>query len=59
MEIKAILEKPYSEEERIDFIVTQNHKNNYNIIETETALEAWGSDETEELEQAKQLEKYK
>lgn len=55
MEIKAILEKPYSETERIDFIVTQNHKNGYDIKETETALEAWGPDETEELEQAKQL----
>ena len=42
MEIKAELLKPYTENERMDFIVEQNHKNGYEIKETETSLEAWG-----------------
>ena len=50
MEIKAELLKPYTENERIDFIVQQNHKNGFEIRETETALEAWGY--TEEEKQA-------
>lgn len=58
MEIKATLEKPYTDKQRIDFIVTENHKNGYEIRETETALEAWGLDDTEKLEQARQA-KYK
>lgn len=51
MEIKAILEKPYTEEERIEFIVEQNHKNGYEVKETETALEAWGYTEEEKEQQ--------
>lgn len=50
MEIKAKLIKPYTENERINFIVEQNHRLGYEIRETETALEAWGYT-TEELEQ--------
>lgn len=50
MEIKAQLLQPFNEEEKIDFIVEQNHNNGYEIRETETALEAWGYT-TEELEQ--------
>lgn len=50
MEIKAELIKPYTEEQRLDFIVTENHRNGYEIRETETALEAWGYTE-EELEE--------
>lgn len=42
MEIKAKLNKPYSDFERMDFIVEQNHINGYEIRETEEALEAWG-----------------
>lgn len=41
MEIKATLNKPFTEEERMDFIVEYNHKLGYEIRETETALEAW------------------
>lgn len=41
MEIKATLNKPFTEEERMDFIVEYNHKLGYEIHETETALEAW------------------
>ena len=51
MEIKAELIKPYTEDERINFIVTQNHNNGYEIKETETALEAWGYTEEEKAEQ--------
>lgn len=42
MEIKAILNKPYSDKQRADFIVENNHNKGYDIKETETALEAWG-----------------
>ena len=42
MEIKATLNKPFTEEERMNFIVEYNHKLGYEIRETETALEAWG-----------------
>lgn len=53
MEIKSTLEKPYTDEERLSFIVQQNHRNGYEIRETETALEAWGYTE-EEREQQEQ-----
>lgn len=51
MEIKAELIKPYTENQKMDFIVEQNHKNGYEIRETETALEAWGYSEEEIQEQ--------
>lgn len=54
MEIKATLNKPYTEDQRIDFIVEQNHKNGYEIKETEFALEAWGYTEEEKQEQERQ-----
>lgn len=54
MEIKNTLNKPYTENQRMDFIVTNNHQQGYEIRETETALEAWGLDSTEQLKQAKQ-----
>ncbi len=47
MEIKAELKQPYTENERMDFIIQQNHNNGYEIKETETALEAWGLTEEE------------
>ena len=50
MEIKAQLQKPYTENERMDFIVEQNHKLGYEINETETELQALGYTE-EEIEQ--------
>ena len=53
MEIKAILQKPYTENERMDFIVEQNHKNGYTIEETDDALLAWGKSDEEILEQVK------
>ena len=54
MEIKAELKQPYTDNERLDFIVEQKHKNNYEIRETETALEAWGYTEEEKQEQERE-----
>lgn len=53
MEIKAELNKPYTEKERMDFIVEYNHKNGFSIEETENSLVAKGYTEEEntELEQ--------
>lgn len=51
MEIKATLNKPYTDEQRMDFIVQQNHTNGYTLKETSTALEAWGYTEEEQAEQ--------
>ncbi len=51
MEIKAELNKPYTEEQREDFIVEQNHNLGYDILETETALQAWGYTKEEEQQQ--------
>lgn len=42
MEIKATLNKPYTNKQRMDFIVTNNHQLGYEIRETETELQAWG-----------------
>ena len=47
MEIKAELKQPYTENEKISFIVEQNHNNGYEIKETETSIEAWGYTEEE------------
>ncbi len=42
MEIKAELNKPYNENEKMDFIVEYNHINGYEITENDEKLEAWG-----------------
>ena len=55
MEIKALLSKPYTEEERINFIIEQNHQQGYTIKETKKALEAWGYTDEEQFVKAKQL----
>lgn len=47
MEIKAELKQPYTEDEKMAFVVEQNHKLGYEIKETEDALEAWGKTEEE------------
>lgn len=47
MEIKATLLKPYTENERINFIVEYNHGMDYKIEETETELQALGYTEEE------------
>lgn len=51
MEIKAELLKPYTDSQRMDFIVKNNHNNGYEIRETELALEAWGYTQEEQQEQ--------
>lgn len=51
MEIKATLQKPYTEDERLNFIIVQNSQNGYEIKETETALEALGYTDEELAEQ--------
>ena len=55
MELKATLKKPYTETQRLNFIVEQNHNKGYEIKETETALEAWGytAEEISEQEDAR------
>lgn len=57
MEIKNTLKKPYTEDERLDFIIENNHNKGYEIKETEEALEAWGYTEEELLENAKTAKK--
>lgn len=54
MEIKAELKQPYTDKQRMDFIVEQNHKLGYEIKETEAALEAWGYTEQEKQEQERE-----
>ena len=53
MEIKAQLKKPYTEKERIDFIVQYNHNLGYEIEETKAELQALGytQEELDLLEQ--------
>ncbi len=57
MEIKATLNKPYTDAQRLEFIVEQNHQNGYEIKETQAALEAWGHTEEEKAEQQKRAHK--
>ena len=47
MEIKATLQKPCTEAERMSFVVNYNHKLGYKIEETETELQALGYTEEE------------
>ena len=56
MEIKSTLNKPYTNEQRMDFIVEQNHNNGYEIRENNKTqnLEAWGYTKEEIQEQQKQ-----
>lgn len=42
MEIKAELKRPYSENQKMDFIVKYNHKKGYTINETPESLQALG-----------------
>lgn len=54
MEIKAELKKPYTENEKINFIIQNNHKLGYIIEEQEDKLVAFGYTEEEIKEQEKQ-----
>ena len=42
MELKAVLKNPYTEEQKIDFIIKQNHIIGYELKETEIELQALG-----------------
>lgn len=55
MEVKAELQSPYKEEDRLDFIVVNNHGLGYEIQEDENGLKALGytDEELEEFEKAK------
>ena len=57
MEIKAELIKPYTDEQRIRFIVEYNHKQGCMIELTETSIIAWK--QTEEEKQTKEKERIK
>lgn len=54
MEIKAELKQPYSNTDRMDFIVKYNHGLGYEIEETETALVAKGYTDEEMQEQERE-----
>lgn len=51
MEIKAKLDKPYTDEDGCNFIVEYNHQQGYEIRETETELQAWGYTKEEKEQQ--------
>ena len=51
MEIKAELLKPYTNEQRIKFVVENNHKLGYLIEETETSLVALAETQEEIIEE--------
>ena len=60
MEIKATLQKPYTENERMDFVVQYNHKQGYEINETETELQALGYTQEElDLQERERIAKLK
>lgn len=60
MEIKAELLKPYTEEQRLDFIVNQNYTNGYLIKETDKSLQALGYTEAEiELQEKERINNLK
>lgn len=54
MKIIEILKKPYTNKQRMDFIVHYNHNKSYTILETETEIQALGFTEEEIEEQQKQ-----
>lgn len=55
MEIKETLKQPYTEQEKINFVVEQNHRLGYIIEEQEDKLVALGYTEQEKLQQAKEI----
>lgn len=54
MKIKAFLQKPFEENERLDFIIKYNHNMGYVINETESELQALGYTEEEIAQQEKE-----
>lgn len=58
MEIKATLKKPYTEAQRMSFVVSYNHQLGYTINETETELQALGYTQEElELQERERIAK--
>lgn len=55
MEIKAILEKPYTQNQKNDFIIENHRKLNYEIRYTNSGIEAWGYTQEEQIEINKQI----
>lgn len=56
MEVKATLKKPFSEEDRLSFIVDNNHSKGWQINEIDTELQALGYSDLE-MERALKLQK--
>ena len=54
MEIKATLQKPYTEQEKNSFLIENTCKNDYQIKETVTDLEAWGYTEEEQVQKERE-----
>lgn len=54
MEIKATLQKPFTQEQKNNFIIDYNRKLGYEIRETASALEAWGYTEEEKEQQRRE-----
>ena len=54
MQLKATLNKPYTNNQKLDFIVKYNHNFGYEIKETDNALEAWGLDEDEKAQKERE-----
>ncbi len=54
MEIKAELLKPYTDEQRMKFIVENNHKKGYTLEFLDNSIIAWDKSEDEKLENRKQ-----
>ena len=54
MQIKATLNKPHTNNQKLDFIVKYNHNLGYEIKETNNALEAWGLDEEEKAQKERE-----
>lgn len=54
MEIKAILQKPYTKTQKMDFIIEYNHNQGYEINETETELQALGYTEEEKAQKERE-----
>lgn len=56
-EIIATLEKPYTENQRMDFIVEYNHNQGYEIEELEDKIQAYTMEPTEEEKQKAERER--
>ncbi len=57
MEIKDRLNRPYTEVERMQFIVSNNHQKGYEIRNTEYGMEAWGYTDEEIADMEAQAKK--